>query len=528
MIIRPEPYLGTPRLGPIGHVTDPILGPVSSSGGGGGGGSTWTGAGSTNNFSDAGNWNVLPTAGSNLTFSGSTRLFPNNDMAAATSFGNITFANGAGAFWVRGNSITLTGTITNSGSAAQTFDPAIAVAAARIIACTSGPLTLGGVISGAGGITKTGNSLLTLSGVNTYTGATAVNGNSLRLGGPPTAPVAGSARWFDASVAARMALSGSLVTRWDDLSGNAANATPQTGDGFAHEPTYTASSLNGLGAIDFIGSDNVVNSSTKNLLFSIDTSIRTVVMVFKGASFLLTDQASYQFHRPISPTSTDPANPLWDTTYSDTNIQTGTTYVNGAAVNGTTFPMPTGPNNGFNLVALSTAGAVRANGFNRDRTFNSGIQSHAEALIYDTVLSGAQIDAVRSYLNGKWGLGISGLPGIAAAYGAVTVAAGGTLGVGGFGTITAMTSSTLTFTDSTSKLRVETNGTNAVSTVSSGAVALNNATVDFNSAQNLAAGTYTILFGTSMSGTATQGTLPIGRTWTSLMVVANNLVAVLA
>jgi hypothetical protein len=252
------------------------------------------------------------------------------------------------------------------------------------------------------------------------------------------------------------------------------------------------------------------------------------VGVFKGASFLLTDTASYQFHRVIAPTDSDPANPLWDATYADANILGGTTYVNGAAVNGTTFPMPTAPNSGFNLVAVNTLAGVSSNGFNRDRVFNSGLQSHAEMLLYDTALSGPQTNAVQSYLNGKWGLGIGGLPGVAAAYGALNVSAGCTLDVGGFGTITAMTSSTLTFTDATSKLRVETNGTNAVSTVSSGAVALNGVTVDFNSAQNLAAGTYTLIFGTSMSGTAAQGTLPIGRTWVSLTVVANTLVAVLS
>lgn len=84
--------------------------------------------------------------------------------------------------------------------------------------------------------------------------------------------------------------------------------------------------------------------------------------------------------------------------------------------------------------------------------------------------------------------------------------------------------------NATCSLKVGTNGTNACSLVaSSGSVALNSGivTVNFDPTLNLNAGTYNIITSTIMSGTATQGTLPIGRSWSSLNVSGNNLVAVL-
>nr|MBA3936178.1 autotransporter-associated beta strand repeat-containing protein [Planctomycetota bacterium] len=144
----------------------------------------WDGGGADNNWTTAANWDfdLAPIAGDDLQFAGATRLTPNNDFTAATSFASITFNSGASAFTVGGNAITLAGAVTNSGTTLQTLNLALAVAATRTVDAASGNLALGGVVSGVGGLTKAGTSVLTLSGVNTYTGATTVSAGTLTNG----------------------------------------------------------------------------------------------------------------------------------------------------------------------------------------------------------------------------------------------------------------------------------------------------------------------------------------------------------
>jgi fibronectin-binding autotransporter adhesin len=141
--------------------------------------SVWDGGGVDNNFKTAANWvgDVVPTPGSILTFDGSSRFAPNNDFVAGTAFSGISFAStAAGPFTITGSSINLTGNITDSTqSFTQTISLPLALQVTPTINVASfGSLTMGGVISGAFGLNETGNGLLTLSGVNTFTGPISV------------------------------------------------------------------------------------------------------------------------------------------------------------------------------------------------------------------------------------------------------------------------------------------------------------------------------------------------------------------
>jgi autotransporter-associated beta strand protein len=153
---------------------------------------TWDGESkSTNNWiggsganSGERNWdtNNAPVASNPLIFAGTTRLAPNNNTAAGTSYAGITFNNTAGAFVLAGNGITLGGDVINDDADLQTINMAMSLSATRTFNAASGNITVGGVISGSGfGIIKTGSNTLSLNASNTYTGATTIKAGTLEL-----------------------------------------------------------------------------------------------------------------------------------------------------------------------------------------------------------------------------------------------------------------------------------------------------------------------------------------------------------
>lgn len=149
----------------------------------------WNGGGSNNRWSNAANWNgVLPVPGTNfdLQFAGSTRLSPTNDFTALSDFRHIAFNAGAGAFTLRGNSITLNGNLTNNSANLEAINLPLVVSATRTLAPISGDIALGGTISGAGGLTLVGPGTVTLTGNNTFAGATTVSGGTLAIAGSLT------------------------------------------------------------------------------------------------------------------------------------------------------------------------------------------------------------------------------------------------------------------------------------------------------------------------------------------------------
>lgn len=255
--------------------------------------------------------------------------------------------------------------------------------------------------SGNGTLIKQGSGALSLYCINSFTGAIEVRQGVLKLVGTPKEnPVPGAARHFDAST---MGLAeGTAVAQWSDLSGNGYNAMQPTAE---YKPTYRAGALSSWGALHF-----TKGAKNAHMRFERDSNIRTVFSVFKGSSFLLTDQTVNHFHRPGD---VNPAEPLWSSepNWASDSIKNGSTYVNGLLVNGMSYAMPTNQNNGFNLIEVLTTAPVQADSINHDRgAIHSGDQQHAEIIIYDFKLDETQRLAVEGYLTRKWFEGESNSP----------------------------------------------------------------------------------------------------------------------
>lgn len=146
----------------------------------------WTGLGANDNWNTADNWNgsKAPVSNSVLTFAGTNRLTAFNNFATDTPFNSISFDSTAGMFQLSGNRLTIgAGGFANNSTNLQTINNDIKLSTGNNIIKASSNMTLNGVLSGIGSITKTGSAVLNLAGTNIYTGKTIVSQGTLNTTG---------------------------------------------------------------------------------------------------------------------------------------------------------------------------------------------------------------------------------------------------------------------------------------------------------------------------------------------------------
>ena len=154
---------------------------------------SWSGSGATGNWSESANWGYVgvPVSGDTVIFSGGQPRLTNTNNISSLSLSQIRFVGPSGGYAIWGNSFTIgSGGIEATNTAGgNTINNAIILGASPVtVNVGSGvSLTLAGVLSGSGGLTKTGAGTLTFSGTsgNQYSGVTRVNEGQLDLNKTP-------------------------------------------------------------------------------------------------------------------------------------------------------------------------------------------------------------------------------------------------------------------------------------------------------------------------------------------------------
>lgn len=145
---------------------------------------TWTGGGTSGNWSEAANWDVPSYGADNLIFGGTFQTTSHNNLTADKQVNGIRFLNTAGQFTLSGNRIVLLGDLVNESLQEQTVGLEILLSGGRryLFSPLSGNLVLNGAVQGDGHVAKGGEGTLTLASACTYSGQTRILAGTLKIG----------------------------------------------------------------------------------------------------------------------------------------------------------------------------------------------------------------------------------------------------------------------------------------------------------------------------------------------------------
>jgi hypothetical protein len=229
------------------------------------------------------------------------------------------------------------------------------------------------------------------------------------------ATITGLKLWLRAD--AGVTLSGSGVSNWADQSGNGNDVSQATG---AYQPTVTPASINGLPGINFSATQGLTGATT--LLAS--GSPRTVIAVIKPTSTtdclmqifvggtawlarLFTNAGNKEFYNSVSGGTADTITLGFDPSNTGHVLE----------ISSVVGSKPTVAFDGASYLATASAGdgTVKAETGGTSSFFNVGCYVPSangfagdicEMLVFDHVLGASDLNQVRVYLQGKYGISL--------------------------------------------------------------------------------------------------------------------------
>ncbi len=227
---------------------------------------------------------------------------------------------------------------------------------------------------------------------------------SLYGNGTPFSPaqIPGLQLWLDGADAATITQSAGAVSQWTDKSGNAYAAAQATGGA---RPSYSATGLNGLGALTFDGTSGFLSISGFN--------VPTTFTAFLALDVLSTPQASFSAFLDAGFSTQfllgfDSGGTKITATVNNVFATSAPAFTTGGAHQALFSTDGTAGVTAFDSISSSYTSSAAAGG---SVTANIGVFNGAnyinatvgEMLLYGGTVAPAYISTIQAYLRKKWG-----------------------------------------------------------------------------------------------------------------------------